>query len=255
VIGEIIPPIFVDVWWIPELIAPYKEGFIVVKQYTGGPSRSAPEFGIFFYVNDYKGSFYKEKGKVYSPLLNSTNDKIIFIFNNKFCLLDVSSGKKIKEFDPYLLSTEKASLDLKDNIVAYGIDKSEKNVIVSFDLNGNKLWEHEVDSTIQNNQPPVCGEDGRVYYISRGELVCLKEGKELWKSEVFPCVEPLMTNSKGNNLLVQSGFHIMVFDSNGKQKFKTLITTNPQEQFTAPPVIGGDGLIYVASDIALYCFK
>ncbi len=64
-----------------------------------------------------------------------------------------------------------------------------------------------------------------------------------------------MTNSKGNNVIVQSGFHIMAYDSDGNMKFKTLITKNMNEEFTAPPVIGGDGLIYTASGTALYCFK
>jgi hypothetical protein len=253
--ADIIPGAFIDDWWVPVLISPYQKGFILAQQYTGGPSRRPHEFKFSFYVSNYSGTFYGEKGEFSNVLLNSTVDKLVFTFQNQIHTLDPATGKKIKIFDPELPSMFKASLDLSNNLVIHAINKNQKEVYTSFDLNGTKLWEHEIESSVQNDQPPVCGEGGMVYYIGDTSLVCIKDGKKMWKSELFPCVNPLMTNSKGNNIIVQAGFHIMVYESNGKQKLKTLITKNMNEEFTAPPVIGGDGRIYTASGTALYCFK
>lgn len=253
--ADIIPGAFIDEWWLPVFVSPYQNGFIFAQQYTGGPSRRPREFKISFYVRDYSGTYYGNKGEISNVLLNSTIDKLIFTFQNQIHTLDPATGKKIKVFDPELPSMFKASLDLSNNLVIHAMNKDQKEVYVSFDLNGTKLWEHEIESSVQNDQPPVCGEGETVYYIGDGSLVCIKDGIKVWKSELFPCVNPLMTNSKGNNVIVQSGFHIMAYESNGKQKFKTLITKNMNEEFTAPPVIGGGGRLYTASGTALYCFK
>ncbi len=257
IVRDDVPPIGLIDWWYPHLVFPYKDGILFANQFTGGPQRAPKEFvfGYKKYGNNISEWYYGEKGEISDVLLNSTIDKLVFVFRNRINILDPATGKKVKVFDPELPSIFEASLDLSNNIVIHAMNKEQKEVYVSFDLNGTRLWEHEVIGKVRNDQPPVCGEDGTVYYIADSSLVCIKEGNEVWKSELFPCVNPLMTNSKGNNVIVQSGFHIMAYDSDGNMKFKTLITKNMNEEFTAPPVIGGDGLIYTASGTALYCFK
>jgi hypothetical protein len=244
-------------WWSPCITVPYSKGMLYANQFTGGPQRSRKEFVIGYTVfgNNLAEWYFGDYGEISNVLLNSTIDKLVFTFQNQIHTLDPATGKKIKVFDPELPSMFKASLDLSNNLVIHAINKDPKEVYTSFDLNGSKLWEHEIEGSVQNDQPPVCGEDGTVFYVSDSTLVCIKSGKILWKEVVFPCVDPLITSSKGNNIIIQSGFHIMAYNSKGTKKFSTLITKNMNESFTAPPVVGGDGRIYVASGTALYCFK
>jgi hypothetical protein len=245
---------YLDDWWYLKLIAPYKNGLILAKQFTGGQTRRQKEFKICFYVPHYTGTYFGGKGEIRNVLLSSTGDKLLFT-QKDIHLLDPATGKEVRTFDSNLPSLFSASLDLSDNLILHGINKGQKEVVAAFGLDGTQHWEYTVEGTIQNRQPPVCGEDGVVFFISDSSLFCINAGAMVWKKIVFPCVGPLITVCKGNTVIIQSGFHIMAYGADGKSLFSTLITKDANEEFTAPPVVGGDGRIYTASGTALYCFK
>jgi outer membrane protein assembly factor BamB len=251
------PIVGITNYWYPLLLTSYNNGILLIEQFSGGPSRRPKEFRLSYDIpnENLGGWFYGQKGEISNVLLTSTADKLLFTYQKQIHLLDPATGKEIKVFNPELPSIFKASLDLSNNLIIHGIDTAKNEVVCAFNLDGTKLWEHRIEGSIQNNQPPVCGENGAVFFISDSSLYCIISGETIWKEEVVPCVTPLLTSSKGNNIIVQSGIHILAFDANGKNIFSKLITKDINEEFTAPPVIGGDGRIYVASGTALYCFK
>lgn len=254
-----LPLINLDSDWYTLLIMPFKNGVLIGSQYTGGIHKKQKKFGFGLegYGNNPMSSLwgYGEDGKPTSVHMTKLLDRLVVVNKNKVITIDPQNGKKSAPFliDGYTLAS--TSLNLENNLIIHAQNKLGKTVVLSYTLDGKKIWEYSTEDKIENKQPPVCGEDSVVYFIINDHLVCLQDGNELWRKEVSSCVNPLLTNTQNNRVVVQAGNHINVFNSDGICEFTTLISEDLKESFTAPPVVGGDGKIYAASEIGLYSFE
>lgn len=245
--------------WYISIMMPFGKGILTGIQYTGGVERKPRKFGFGFtkYGKNIEMSEWSfgDVGQITSAHLTSVLDTLVVVYKNKVITIDPQNGKKNVPFLIEGYTIINTSLDLENNLVIHAQDKLGKTVVLSYTLDGKKIWEYSTEDKIENKQPPVCGEDSVVYFIINDHLVCLQDGNELWRKEVSSCVNPLLTNTQNNRVVVQAGNHINVFNSDGICEFTTLISEDLKESFTAPPVVGGDGKIYVASEIGLYSFE
>jgi outer membrane protein assembly factor BamB len=240
----------------PMLITALGKGLLYAAQFSGGPSRRPRRFTIGFLLPPRHSPEWGYCGERLDSdvLVSNSGDALLYSTKGKFYAVDMATGKMKGNFELPIASLVSASIDPTDNLVVHAVNKDGREVIAAYRPDGTPVWEHEIDGKVANRQPPVCG-DAAVFYIAGGALCCCREGALAWKSELFPCMDPLMTVTAGNNVIVQSGFHLFLFDATGRNLFKSLITPDTTAHFTAPPVAAGDGLIYAASEKALYCFK
>lgn len=242
--------------WYPRLNAIINNGVFSIQQFCGRPPLKEKKFSITFtkYGQGLPEWSIGADGYLGSTLLTHSLDNVIYTKGNNVYVLNTQSGIKVAAFDIALTSLLSSSLSLTDELVIHGINKEKREILCLYDLNGNKLWEYILNNPIVNKQPPVCGEEKTVFFISNKSLHAIKNGKLLWQVPVKECSNPLITVCKNNNIILQAGHQIRLYNSTGKEKFSVLLSKDLKEEFTAPPVIDGNGVIYTASNKALYSF-
>ncbi len=168
-------------WTILQLAFPRDDDILTVNQFTGGPRRKPKSYtlGLQGYkLRDRKWA-KKNKGEIFTALINNDLTKLIAIYRSRIEILSVDSGSLITSADFQGSEINSACMDTDDNIVLGINDQSGKYAIKVIDDKLAPVWDFSV-SNILNHAPPACGSDGRIYIISKSTLRCLVNGKELW---------------------------------------------------------------------------
>lgn len=240
-----------------------EKGFIptdgVTSSYNAALYSYNTKYGENVWSNKHKGS------RIDQALLTKDKKTLILIGNlyanpdEAVTLLDTSNGKVILGMNPGFNEFMIASLDLEDNIVAFGkVKKGNKTALKlkSMDLSGKDLWSVDLSKLI-SNEPPACGTDGRVYIVDGPALKCFKNGKIKWEDKLRSEAQgkTWLTVAKNDSLIVINDKELTMFDTEGKKIFETVVTKNNEENFGGPASIGPDGSIFLASDLKLYCYE
>ncbi|KMQ50574.1 hypothetical protein CHISP_2567 [Chitinispirillum alkaliphilum] len=247
----------VSSYWIPLLLLPVGDGVVFAKWFMGGPSRLPQRFQMYYRLTEkrFPEWVWEETEGTNIVLASSDSKKVIYIIKRTVHTIHIEKVERVGKFAPDLTSIISASLDFDDNLIIHGT-KEGVDVITAYSIHTQeKLWEYNVIGSVKNLQPPVIGEDNSVFFVTDTILYCIKNGEHDWALQIHPVSNPLMTIGKGNDILLQSDSHISAITGRGEEIFRTRITDDPESKFTAPPVIGTDGLVYVSCYKRLYCFE
>ncbi|KMQ50573.1 hypothetical protein CHISP_2566 [Chitinispirillum alkaliphilum] len=255
---RVIPDVGLARFWVPLLLLPVDDGLVFAQWFMGGPSRRPQSFMMYHSLPEevFPEWAIGEDDGVNIILASSDSKMVIYVVKGTIHTVDIENKvERVGKFAPDLTSIISASLDFDDNLILHGT-RQEVEVITAYSIHTQeKLWEYSVIGSVKNLQPPVIGEDNSVFFVTDSILYCIKNGEHDWALQIHPVSNPLMTIGRGNDILLQSDSHIWAFTGRGEEIFRTRITDDPESEFTAPPVIGTDGLVYVSCRNRLYCFE
>ena len=246
-------------WADVMLFQPDDDEFIAAVQFTGGPRPAVLPKEYDIYRKKIEKSFvrwkYGGEGTIDSAMITNDNRKIVIIQKSKVSLFDIVNITLESGFDLAFDEIETASLDLQNNLVFIGRGAKNKGLhpyLSKCALSGKILWEYQVHNP-QTHQPPVSGNDGRIYLVDRDHLECIDKTLK-WKLDLKNKDNALMTVTSNNAVILLQGNQLSVVDGDGKVKFSLQIT-DEEESFDAPPAVDSNGRIYIASDKKLYCYE
>jgi hypothetical protein len=255
--GRTVPGL--EEWTYAMLLKPEATEVIAATQFTGGPQMEPRRFEACAVVlsNGARRWFFGIDGSVESVLLTNDGQRMILLHSGVAELRSVKGGDIISTFQTNVSPCLAASLDPTDQLLL--ISKSTQDVVPTielraFDSGGKEQWTYS-GVTLQAHQPPACGPNGRVYLVNGESLECINEGTLLWSCPLKSAQKSWVTIAKDGTAVVLNGIWLYVINAQGKQVAEKLLSTDEEESFDAPPAIGTQGQIFVASGKRLYCFR
>jgi outer membrane protein assembly factor BamB len=248
----------VEEWGVSLLFKPSLEEILGVAQFTGGPQREPEHYYAYRYslVDEDFPWDIDEEGSLAQAFLSNDGKKLILIQEENILIIDADNGKTLKksEMEPGIILT--ASLDPADNlIVLFEGEEDEGGIeLRAYSLSGEKLWSLPTLEP-QEEQPPACGGDGRIYVVDARHLKCIINGEVAWARLLKSDDQTWVTITEDNHALALNGPFLCLYDPAGEKIFERLVTKDEEESFDAPVSIDDEGRIFVAGNNCLYCFQ
>lgn len=149
------------------------------------------------------------------------------------------------------------ALDHQGNVLLvehqeYREDREERFILKMIRRNGSPGWEVSLGRAALTGQPPASHPDGTVYIMEKNELLCFKEGKEIWNHGLF--AEPgkaWITVLKDGSALVAAGVFFYHISRQGKELCKVQF----DDPVTCRPVMDESGRVYMAGVRKIFCIQ
>ena len=257
-------------FWIPDvgddaylvLFEPFQKGLIAQVQYRPVDPEEKPGFIVYKIRQsspgyDWSKSYENEQSHL-SPVINL--GKRLLVTTTKKEVLVFNTDSRDQEPEPLA----RFSLPLGDGTiwVSCGADGSlywsgvEKGIAVlaATDSNGDKKWRWQAGLRLGPERskpvaPPIVTPD-RVFLLTKKNLFVVKDGRLLWSFEAKEANFTSGTALADGSILIAEGNTLHRLNAQGNSLFQASIN----EVIVTPPVIDGEGNIYVASPETLYAF-
>jgi outer membrane protein assembly factor BamB len=185
----------------------------------------------------------KKEGSLQKLPLFAENPGLIILPMNELIWIDVATGAEKHEMDYPLDEVGCCSADADGTLYLAGGSEGAETV-VALDPGGHELWrwkDEEGGHKIECRQPPVLGQDGRVFVMRGDRLDAVQAGKLLWSHEVED--GPLLYASafQGGSLLFATAGTLYSSDADGKVVELMKLSDPP----VAPPAATLDGDVYL----------
>jgi outer membrane protein assembly factor BamB len=196
---------------------------------------------------------------------------------DKIHVVNVETGERTAIFSADMDRTTAWSVGPDGPIAIIGY-RNERKVLSVRDLNGAERWswtDLEDDDGWAADQPPLQSGQGPVFALTRGRVLALDAGKLVWTYDArseslrhgasttdgsFEIKEGRLVSTEqlrygtllsDGSLLVTGRRTLRHIDAEGQARFSI---TLPEDLLT-PPIVDGDGHVYVASAHSLYCIR
>jgi outer membrane protein assembly factor BamB len=238
------------------LFEPFNEGVIAQVRNAGLPEQGGDSFAVY---KIRKGGLSFDWSRMYE----NENSAVLPMACPKASILVTSTQKEALVFDinakarkaepisrfplPLGKSTLWVSFGLDRQLYWSGV-KGRQTTLVVTDTHGKEKWHWGIDAQPAGPAfPPILAPD-RVYILSRRSLAAVQNGRELWEHQARSGNFSAGTALADSSVLVVEGKKLLHLDARGKVLFEVTL----HEAIAAPPVVDGDGNIYVASPETLY---
>jgi len=255
-LGEEEPVPGFDEWAYALLIRPTPDEVLGVVQNAGIRGQREKRSYIYLFARDDLTRKWSHESHdiIDHALLTSDGKELVCVAGETVTIYDTGDGRIVGGFRTGIVNPFTASLSLKGDLVMIGttVDKEgAKRYCRAFSREGKERWSIDLVAPALV-QPPVCGEEERVYVIDNMCLKCLSGGGIVWATPPVIERKGCLTLTKGNFALVQSGAALYLYGPDGKRVFESVISREGDD-FGTPPAVDGRGRIYVLSDRGLYC--
>jgi len=237
------------------LLRPGPGGFLGAVLFTGGPQRAPRRHDIYSMPHHENFWSWGVEGEGGLDVALMTADESLLLWNlgNEFILTDSATGSERGRFGVSASEIESASIDLSDRlslVAAASFAGRQGDVFLSYDLNGTLRWRFPLHEP-KLHQPPAAGSDGRVHLFDTRRILCLREGKLLWKFTLPGLGKAWMTVAGDDTLVVVQDGRVFLIDGEGRET-ASVDLGGGEEFFDAPPALDREGRVVVAGSRHLY---
>lgn len=257
-------------WSVLLLFKPDSKDFLSVAQFTGGPMQREgprPKKRFAVYRQPTQDFFplwsHDDDGEIKHALMPSDQQKLVLLYPvqsevkpAQVQVVKTADGTVASRFDLDFSYVDQAAMGTGDELLLVGHGKKDKGMryfLERVDLTGKAQWSFELRRPLEH-QPPACSRDGRVFVLTDGGVVCVKDGKRIWDySSKLNRNSWMSVAADGRLILIDNGL-LVFLDEKGDPVFKTKIGSD-KERFGAPASLDRQGRLYVASNLKLYCLE
>jgi len=189
-------------------------------------------------------------------LVNAEGTRVVLLdLESKITTFDAISGETVASFETPEFGYHLASLDASDGIVIVGRSQDQVWKLVRYSQEGEQTWEYELPKGEVKvyTQPPAHDTEGNVFFLWNSKLFGLKSGVLSWEYSLPPGSIALMTVLGDGRVLVAAANQLHMVNLEGEGS--VIAELDPDQYFTAPPVVDESGKLYLATNTGIACYK
>lgn len=236
------------------LLAPRKDDFLAVIQFTGGPEGLSPK--VYVEATRYGrnlSAWVKELDgtQVLEPLYIPAQERLI-VFLDDIIFFDANTGNEISRH-PYIIAPAGCCADTSGNLYMIGAPAG-KNMLVMMSAAGQEVWRWEDNSSsapVKNGRRPILGTANQVFLLIGTSVIALTAGKQDWTFDTEGPSPDYGTALADGSLLVTAGNMLYRLDNEGN----AVLEADAESRILTPPVIDAEGSIFVATASELLRLK